>query len=316
MKFSKELKAGLIAILAIVGFVILFQFMKGKNLFSTDDEYFIKYDNVAGLAKSNPVSINGLKVGQVDDIKPITLSNGKIYFVVKISMDDGFKFSKKSVVEIFEPSLMGGKELRINLAYGEPVAKDGDTLSGNFQLSMMNNIATQIGPVKDQLQSVLKQVDSVAGSTNKLLDAENRAQIKTLLNNLNRTVLSFEETSKSTNALLASNNPKLGKVLDNANLATVSAKGTIDKFGNIADNVDVKKLNTTIDKLSQTADKLNGVISGIQNGEGSLGKLTKDEALYNNLTQTSANLNKLVEDVKANPKRYINFSVFGKNNKD
>ena len=316
MKFSKELKAGLIAILAIVGFVILFQFMKGKNLFSTDDMYYVKYENVAGLAKSNPVSINGLKVGQVDDITPITLPNGKIYFVVKISMDDGFKFSKKSRVEIFEPGLMSGKELRINLAYGQPVAKDGDTLSGNFQLSVLNNISSQIGPVKDQLQSVLKKVDSVAASTNDLLNSQNRKEIKTLLYNLNRTVLSFETTSKSTNALLADNDLKISKVLDNANLATVSAKNTIDKFGRVADNVDVKKLNNTIDKLSVTADKLNGVISGIQNGEGSLGKLTKDDALYNNLTQTSANLNKLVEDVKANPKRYINFSVFGKNSKD
>ncbi|SFI41912.1 MlaD family protein [Halpernia frigidisoli] len=316
MKFSKELKAGLIALLAIIGFVILFQFMKGKNLFSTNDTYYVKYGNVEGLAKSNPVSINGLKVGQVDDIMPITLPDGKIYFVVKLSMDDGFRFSKKSVVEIFEPSLMGGKELRINLAYGEPVAKDGDTLSGNFKLSMLNSLSSQIGPVKDQLQTVLKSVDSVANSTNQLLNAQNREEIKTLLRNLNRTVLSFESTSKSTNALLADNNPKLGKVLDNANLATVGAKSTIDKFGNIAQNVDVNKLNNTIDKLSVTADKLNGVISGIQNGEGSLGKLTKDEELYNNLKKTSANLNTLVEDVKANPKRYINFSVFGKNNKD
>jgi phospholipid/cholesterol/gamma-HCH transport system substrate-binding protein len=316
MKFSKELKAGLIAILAIVGFVILFQFMKGKNLFSTDDGYYIKYENVEGLSKSNPVSINGLKVGRVDDIIPITTPNGKIYFVVKISLNNGFKFSKKSVVEIFEPGIMSGKELKINLAYGEPVAKDGDTLAGDFQLSMLNSLSSQIGPVKTQVKSILKQVDSLAASTNQLLNAQNREEIKTLLTNLNRTVLSFETTSKSTNALLADNNPKVQKVLDNANLATVSAKNTIDKYGNIADNVDVKKLNNTIEKLSVTADKLNSVISGIQNGEGSLGKFTKDDQLYNNLTQTSASLNKLLEDVKANPKRYINISVFGKNAKE
>lgn len=316
MKISKELKAGLIAILAIVSFVILFQFMKGKNLFTTDNIYFVKYDSVEGLAVSNPVSINGLKVGQVDEIMPVTMADGKIHFVVKMTIDDGFTFSKKSTVQIFEPGLMSGKEMRIQLAYGKPVAQDGDTLSGEFQLSMLNNISTQVGPVKDQLQSVLKRVDSVASSTNALLNVQNREEIKILLKNLNRTVMSFEGTSQQTNALLASTNPRIEKVLDNANLATLSAKNTIDKFGNVADNVDVKKLNNTIDKLSQTADNLNGVISGIQSGKGTLGKITQDEELYNNLNKTSANLNSLIEDLKANPKKYINFSVFGKNTKD
>lgn len=316
MKISKELKAGLIAILAIVSFIILFQFMKGKSLFTTDNVYYIKYDSVEGLAVSNPVSINGLKVGQVDEIKPITMPDGKIYFVVKMTIDDGFAFSKKSTVQIFEPGLMSGKEMRILLAYGTPVAKDGDTLSGEFQLSMLNNISTQVGPVKDQLQSVLKRIDSVASSTNSLLNEQNRQEITALLRNLNRTVASFEGTSQQTNALLANTNPRIEKVLDNANLATVSARNSIDKFGKIADNVDVNKLNNTIDKLSATADNLNGVISGIQSGKGSLGKLTQDEELYNNLTKTSSNLNSLVEDLKENPKKYINFSVFGKNNKD
>ncbi|SEF75663.1 phospholipid/cholesterol/gamma-HCH transport system substrate-binding protein [Halpernia humi] len=316
MKFSKELKAGLIALLAIVGFIILFQFMKGKNLFTTDNVYYVKYDNVEGLAVSNPVSINGLKVGQVGAIEPVTLPNGKIYFVVKITIDDGFVFSKKSTVQIFEPGLMSGKEMRIQLAYGQPQAKDGDTLAGDFQLSMMNSISSQLAPVKDQVQSVLKQVDSLAANTNQLLNEKNRREISTLLTNLNRTVLSFENTSKETNALLASTNPRVEKVLDNANLLTLSAKSTIDKFGTKADELDVKKLNNTIDKLSITADKLNGVISGIQNGKGSLGKLMQDDQLYDNLNKTSANLNSLIEDLKANPKRYINFSVFGKNTKD
>lgn len=315
MKFSKELKAGLIALLAIVGMIVLIQFMKGKNLFSSDNAYYVKYDNVEGLAVSNPVSINGLKVGQVDEIKPVVLPDGKVYFIVTITVDNGFAFSKKSTVQIFEPGLMSGKEMRIQLAYGEPVAKDGDTLSGDFQASMLNNISTQVGPVKDQLQAVLRQVDSVAASTNQILNEQNRREIKALLSNLNRTVMAFEGTSQQTNALLASSNPRIEKVLDNANLATVSARNTLDKFGNVADNVDVKKLNNTIDKLSETSDKLNGVISGIQAGKGSIGKLTQDEELYDNLNKTSSNLNALVEDLKANPKRYINFSVFGKNSK-
>ena len=314
MKYSKEIKAGLIALLAIVGFVILFQFMKGKSLFTTDNIFYTKFDNVEGLEASNPVSINGLKVGQVDQIIPVTEKDGKIHFVVKVTVDDEFEFSKKSTLEIFEPGLMSGKQMRVNLAYGNPMAKDGDTLAGAFTLSMMNNISSQVGPVKDQLQIVLKRVDSLTNNANQILNDQNKAEIRALLLNLNRTVASFEGTSQQTNALLANNDPRIQKVLDNANLATISAKTAIDKYGRVAEQVDVQKLNNTIDKLSLTADKLNGVISGIQNGEGSLGKLTKDEELYRNLNESSQNLNKLILDLKENPKRYLNFSVFGKNN--
>lgn len=315
MKFSKEIKAGAIAVISIIGFVILFQFMKGKSLFTTDNIFYAKYDNVEGLEPSSPVSINGLKVGHVDKIIPITDKSGKIHFVLKVLVDDAFEFSKKSQIEIFEPGLMSGKQVRVNLAYGGEMAKDGDTLAGSYRESMMNSISSQVGPVKDQLQEVLKRADSLILNANAITDAQNQAQIRALLASLNRTVSSFETTSQQTNRLLANNDPRIQQMLDNANLATVSARTAIDKYGRVAEQVDVQKLNNTIDKLSLTSDKLNNVISGIQNGEGSLGKLAKDEQLYQNLNETSVNLNELVKDMKANPKRYVNLSVFGKNSK-
>ncbi len=316
MKFSKEIKAGVIALISVIGFILVFQFMKGKSLFTTDNIFYAVYDNVQGVEPASKVSINGLKVGRVDHIKPVTAKNGAVHFVVAIAVDRDFKVAKNSEVEIFEPGLMSAKELRINLAYDGPMAKDGDTLKGSQELSMLSNIGQQVGPVKDQLQVVLKRVDSLMVNANAITDAQNQAEIRALLSNLNRTVASFESTSRQANALVANNDPRVQKMLDNANLATISARSTIDKFGNVADEVDVQKLNTAIDKLSLTADKLSGVVSGIQNGEGSLGKVMKDEELYNNLNNASNNLNQLIEDMKANPKRYINFSVFGKNAKD
>lgn len=312
MKFSKELKAGAIALISIIGFVILFQFMKGKNLFTSDNIYYAKFNNVDGLAASSKVSINGLKVGQVDNIIPVTKPDGRMHFVLKFHVNNDFKFSKNSTIEIFEPGLMSGKQARINLIYDGNWAKDGDTLKSTYTESMMDNISSQIAPVKDRLQTVLAHIDSLMINANAITNAQNQEQFKLLLKSLNRTVASFEATSQQTNKLLANNNPRVQQVLDNANLATLSAKSAIDKYGKVAEQVDVQKLNNTIDKLSHTSDKLNSVITGINNGEGSLGKLAKDEELYRNLNQSAENLNKLIEDLKANPKRYINISVFGK----
>ncbi|WP_185207865.1 MlaD family protein [Chryseobacterium sp. C3] len=316
MKFSKELKAGVIALLAIVGFVVLFQFMKGRSLFTTDNIFYAQYDNVEGLAQSSPVSINGLKVGQVDKIIPHTSKNGKIDFLVKITVDNNFEFSKNSTLEIFEPSLMGGKEMRINLMYGGPTAKDGDTLRGAFKLGTLGSLSSQVGPVKDQLQVVLHRVDSLMTNANQLVDAQNRQEIKLLLANLNKTVAALQTTAGSVNSLVGHNDPKLQKVLDDASLTMQSGKVTLDKYGNLAESIDTKKLNATIANLDATVGQLNNVVSGIDRGEGSLGKIMKDDQLYNNLNAASNNLNSLIEDLKAHPKKYVNFSVFGKNNKD
>ncbi|SDD85957.1 MlaD family protein [Riemerella columbipharyngis] len=312
MKYSKELKAGLITLLAIVGFGVLYQFMKGKSIFTTDDVYYIKYDNVQGLAVSDAVSINGLKVGQVDKIIPITNKDGRITFVAKILVDKEFKFSKNSIAQIFEPGLMSGKEIKINLVYDNTEAKSGDTLSGNYQVSTINSLSSQVKPVKDQLTSVLAKLDSTLASTNKIVDEQNRQEIRLLLSNLNKTVESYRQTSVNANNLLTKNEPKIETMLDNANQATMSAKEALDKYGKVAESVDVQKLNQTIDNLNQTSSKLNQIISQVNSGEGSLGKLTKDDQLYNNLNKTSENLNSLVKDIKENPKRYLNISVFGK----
>ncbi|MCY0969779.1 MlaD family protein [Chryseobacterium wangxinyae] len=316
MKFSKELKAGLIAILAVVGFVVLFQFMKGRSLFTTDNIFYAKYDNVEGLTQSSPVSINGLKVGQVDKITPQTSKDGKIHFIVKITVDDNFEFSRNSNLEIFEPSLMGGKEMRVNLFYGGSTAKDGDTLKGAFKLGMMNSLSSQVGPVKDQLQTVLHRVDSLMANANQVMNEQNREEIKILLHNLNKTVGALETTAGSVNRLVGNNDPKLQRVLDEASLTMKSGKVTLDKYGNLAESIDTQKLNATIANLDNTVGQLNKVVSGIDRGEGSLGKIMKDDKLYNNLNAASTNLNSLIEDLKANPKKYVNFSVFGKNSKD
>jgi phospholipid/cholesterol/gamma-HCH transport system substrate-binding protein len=211
---------------------------------------------------------------------------------------------------------MGGKEMRINLMYGGQTAKDGDTLKGAFKLGTLGSLSSQVGPVKDQLQTVLHRVDSLMTNANQLVDSQNRQEIKLLLANLNKTVAALQTTAGSVNSLVGHNDPKLQKVLDDASVTMQTGKVTLDKYGNLAESIDTKKLNATIANLDATVGQLNNVVSGIDRGEGSLGKIMKDDQLYNNLNAASNNLNSLIEDLKANPKKYVNFSVFGKNSKD
>ena len=156
------------------------------------------------------------------------------------------------------------------------------------------------------------KLDSTVAATNKIVDEQNRREIKMLLSSLNQTVASFKNTSDQTNRLLASSQGRVENVLDNANKTMISANAAVEKYGKVAESIDTKQLNQTVERLSEVSNKLNQVISGINNGEGSLGKLAKDEELYNNLNKTSQNLNSLILDLKENPKRYINISVFGK----
>lgn len=309
MNISKEIKAGLIAVLAIGSFVVFFQFLKGKNIFTTDNYFYVKYDNVDGLERSNAVTINGLKVGLVDDIIPITNENGEISFLVRIAVENQYSFSKNSSVEIFEPSLMGGKQLKINLTYDQIIAQDGDTLKGKIKQSALTSVASDLSP---KISNVLTQLDSTLTSTSRLLDEQNRKEIKLLLTNLNQTISSFKSTSDRTNQLLTDSQPKINILLKSANETIASTNNTLEKFGNVAEDIDIKKINNSVDKLNETIDKLNSITTGIEKGEGTLGKLTKDEELYNNLSKTSHSLNELITDLKENPKRYINISVFGK----
>ncbi len=176
-------------------------------------------------------------------------------------------FQKNSTLEIFEPGLMSGKEMRVNLMYGGATAKDGDTLKGAFKLGTLGSLSSQVGPVKDQLQVVLHRVDSLMANANQLVDAQNRAEIKALLSNLNKTVGALETTAGSVNNLVGHNDPKLQKVLDDASLTMQSGKVTLDKYGNLAQSIDTKQLNATIANLDATVGKLNQVIGGIDKGE-------------------------------------------------
>lgn len=297
---------------------MLFNFLKGQNIFSSGRLFTVKFENVNGLAPSKPVSINGLRVGQVKEIKIIETAK-PIYFEVVLSVDKDIEFSKKTIAEIYEPGLMSGPEVRLLLDYGPDIAKDGDYLEGRIAGGMLDGFTKQLSPTQAKLDSVLLSFNQTLGSVNKVLDADTQQDIKAMLKNLNHTIDTFDQTAKSltatsnsANNLIKTNEKTLNATLNNANATLASAKTTVDKFGKTADKLNALELDQVIKNFENASKNLNTLLEDMNNGKGSLGKLAKDDGIANELEATIKNMNSLVEDLKKNPSRYVNISVFGK----
>ena len=304
---SRELKTGIIAILIIALIIWGYNFMKNQKVFDHSRTLFAEYHNVQGLAKSSPVTINGLIVGKVAKISFHPFKEGVL--VVNINFTDEIEFSGNSVAEIYSPDFISGKSLKIRIAYDNaPVAKDGDTLIGKFDSGILGTINEQIAPLQNKVESFIVNTDTVMQNLNSVLDMENQKNLKISLKHMSATLANFEKFSKSADQILAANNDKIDSILNNANVA-------MNSFAAIMDSLQKADLGATVIRLQKTLDGFNNLLDGIEQGNGSLGKLMKDDQLYINLEKASKELAELLRDLKLHPKRYVNVSIFGKKEK-
>lgn len=307
MRLSKEVKTGILAIGAILLLIFGYSFLKGTNLLDKNREFYVKYDNVEGLAKAAPVTINGLNVGKVQDI---TFLNTKGGLVVKFTIQEDFEFSKNSIVRIYSTGLIGGKALGIYPQYDVAnIAKSGDTLRGDVEDGMLTAVTKALGPLEKKVNNTLATVDTLLLSINAIVDEETRINLQEAIANLNTTLNSFAGVSENLNHILSNNTGKLDNTFTNLD----KTAGNLSRLTDSLAQLETGKLVTD---LQSVVDKMDKIVVGIDNGEGSLGKLLKDDKLYENLEGASNQLEELLQDLKLNPKRYVHISVFGKKNKE
>ncbi len=307
MKLSKELKTGIIAISIIALVIWGYNFMKDQKIFDNSRTLYAEYKNVQGLAKSSPITINGLIVGKVQKISFHPAKEGVM--VATLNFTDPIEFSSNSVAEIYSPDFISGKSLKIRIAYDDaPIAKNGDTLVGKFDSGILGTINEQIAPLQTKVESFIVNTDSVMQNLNSVLGIQNQNNLKSSLVHLNATLSNFEKFSKKADKVLASNNNKIDSILNNANVA-------MNHFAQIMDSLEKADLGATVVRLQKTLDRFNELIAGIEQGNGSIGKLMKDDQLYLNLSNASKELEELLRDLKLHPKRYVHVSVFGKKGK-
>lgn len=306
MKRSREVKTAVLAIGSILLFIFGYSFLKGTNLLDKDRTFYVTYDNVQGLAKASPVTINGLMVGKVKDIVFLN-QKGKLLVSFSIRKSD-FKFSKNSLVRIYSSSLLGDKSLGIYPQYDpENMAVSGDTLVGSVEDDMLVAVTKALGPLEKKVNNTLTTLDVLLHSISDVLDPKTRVNLKQTIANLNTTMESLDGASNSLNTLLQDNTSKLNNTFINLDQMATN-------FNSLSDSLSKLETGKLFTELQNVVTRFDTITSALENGEGSMGQLLKDEQLYQNLKGASKQLDELLEDVKLNPKRYIHISVFGKNN--
>lgn len=297
--FTKEVR---IAIVAIVGIVVLFyglEFLKGLNVFSTDDSYYIEFDDVSGLSASSPVYANGYRVGVVKEIKYDYSHQKKIIAVM--GLDNKMSLPKGTRAEI-DSDLLGN--IKINLVLGDnpiDLLAEGDTISGGA----VQGVMAKVGAMMPALETMMPKLDSILTSLNTLLAdpalANTLHHVEGMTDNLSATSRELKTLSASLNREMPAMMQKTNGVLDNTQQLTANLAA-----------IDVAAMTASV---NQTLANVNEMTRKLNSNEGSLGLLMRDATLYNRLSQTVADADSLMVDLKAHPKRYVHFSVFGRKDK-
>jgi phospholipid/cholesterol/gamma-HCH transport system substrate-binding protein len=303
---SKELKTGVAAIIILCLGYWGFNFLKGQNLLEPASRvFYIEYDNIQGLNKASTVSINGLQVGKVTEIifNKDTLKKGKL--VVKIALDNDFEFSKNSVAKIYSTSIIGGESLAIIPSYEGELAVSGDYLKGEVESDIFTSVGETLNPLKTKVERVIIGADSLLIALNDVLDLKSRDSFK-------RTILGLETTISSMTNTLSSFNKMIDSTKVDIDIVLEDTKKITKNFVKVSDTLATVNLGQTVKTLQTTLANVNGLLLGIENGKGSLGKLATDDTMYKNLTNASRELEELLKEMKLNPKRFVHFSIFGK----
>ncbi len=308
MKFTKEIKVGFLAVLGIMMSVFSYNYLKGINLFDKNRKFIVKYEKVDGLSVSNPVTMNGFKIGKVQKINFNSKNTREL--LVDIIIDNDVIFPKTSLAELYETGLIGGKAIAIIPDYknDSTIAIDGDYLKGVIKPGLTELVNQILPQVQLQIEAVMKNAEIVLQNVNTLFDDETKKELKSSIEDFSNLTSSLSETSDEISKLIADNSENLTNSLSDFRSASNNIKSITDSLN----SDDIKSITINLNSL---VNNLNSITTSLKNSEGTAGKLINDKSIYDNLENATNQLNRLIEDIKLNPSRYINFSVFGKKNK-
>jgi phospholipid/cholesterol/gamma-HCH transport system substrate-binding protein len=320
MKITREVKIGLIFIIAIILFLWGLNFLKGKKIFSRQRTFYAVYSQVGGLLGEAPVSINGLVVGQVSALHFENRQSARV--IVEITVNNSINIPDNSTAKIFNADLLGSKSLEIVLGNSKTMVEDGDTLMTTKPMSLTDEVNRQVQPIKKKAEDLMLSVDSVVMELQMIFNAETRDNLTKSFGHIRAVLQNLETVSYNIDTLVYGQRDRIERILFNVESISKNLKDnngnftkTLQNFANLSDTLAKANIAQTINHLNSSLSDIAIITDKINKGEGSLGLLVNDKKLYENLESSSKELDQLLLDLKLHPGRYVNFSLFGRSYK-
>ena len=303
MRLSKEIKAAFFVLTTILLFIFGFNYLKGSSILDKQKTIYAVYDEVDGLLVGANVMINGLSIGNVTELDFLPNST-KILVTLKVK--DKLNFSSKSTASIYETGVLGGLAISITPVFEkESIIKTGDTLKSNVRPGLTELINRQIEPLSRQLQSTITSVDSIFTGASNVLNRQTQEEIKESISVLTSAIKAIKNSSIIIEQTLTSKNSQINNTIDN--FEKISSN-----LSNVSDELNSFGLSTLLSNLEVSVDGIGSIVKKLESDNSTIGKLINEDEVYNNLNSSIESLNILINDIKANPKKYVHFSVFGR----
>lgn len=303
--------------ISLLLFVWGVNYLKGKDVFSRQIVFYAVYDNVGGLLETNPVSVSGVNIGQVDRIAFHPDGSGRV--VVRALIDRQINIPVNSEAIIAATDIFGFKGLEVNLGNDTNTIKSGDTLTGFFKASPGEVITDEFDKIKDQASLITAQVDSVLTSINSILSTRNRTMFDNIVQNLEISTATLNNTMQHIDMITQKEADKLSNIMTGIESIVANFEDnneTIDQvIKNLADVSDIlvsEEFVSAIENAGEAMESLRIIMHNIEQGKGTAGLIMQDETLYHKLTESSEQLELLLEDIRENPGKYFRISVFGR----
>ena len=298
MKISKESKVGVLVAIAIAILAIGYNFMKGEDIFTTSNEYHGKYEKIEGLFKSNPVLINGYKVGSVSSVQ---MNNETLELTVGVIVSEDIKIPKNSIMKIVNNDMIGSKAVEIIFGNSKQIAQNGDFFIAQQDQGIAQAVSGVLTPITQSVNSVLGNMDTaIAG-----------VDLRGTLRDASLALRSFKETADKLNKLLDGKDVQIANILNDVEKTTSGLGGLTPKIDTILLELDKTskdlnqiEFNQLASQINTLSEELSKTTMAINQKDGSLGMLVHDKSLYNHLDSTIAQLKLLLKDIEKYPRRY------------